>query len=129
MTNRTLTLIAGGPKTGKTSAADLMGPTEAVRHADELHPRLNWHEQSAHVASLIAGKAQGVIEGTVVPRALRKAMDRDPNMRLDHVTVRYHSTPVAERNAGQVAMGKAVQTVWNQIKPELLRRGAQIEEK
>lgn len=126
---RTLTLITGGPKTGKTHAADQMAPTQSVRHADELHPRLNWSEQSAHIAGLIAGKAQGVIEGTVVPRALRKAMQRDPGLRLDHVTVRYHSTPVAPRNAGQVSMGKAVQTVWNQIKPELKRRGAQIEER
>ena len=59
-------------------------------------------------------------------RALRKWLVRNPTSGLPADLFIQLDTQVAERAPGQVAMAKGCRTVWDQIEPVLVARGAKI---
>ncbi len=99
--------IAGAPKTGKTTLAKLI-TDRAVFHSDDLLTEgMPWSGQSADLAANMNVKeGKFVVEGMTVPRALRKGMKVD--------AVIWLNTPKVDQTKGQVTMGKAARTVFNE---------------
>ena len=64
-------------------------------------------------------------EGVATARALRKWLTQHPGERFE-VTVVLLNRAMADRAKGQDAMAKGVATVWNEIAPEVLKRGARV---
>ncbi len=118
-------VIVGGPSTGKSTLAHRLTAPERVRCTDELVGVLEWSEASAEVARWFDEPGPYVIEGVATARALRKWLRAHPTERLE-VTVVLLNKPFAQRAKGQDAMAKGVATVWNEIAPEVLQRGARV---
>lgn len=118
-----LKLIAGGPQTGKTTAA---GPL--ARHTDDMGTNREDFSRRVAVLAREIPYAQGTIEGVIVPHALREAL-KDPTRRFDGVEVEFLKAPKGPTTKGQDTMAKGIQTVWNQVKPELVKRGAKVTER
>lgn len=118
--------ITGGPKTGKTTAAkrlskDLSIP---VLHTDDYR-NLGWSHQSSQVALQMSRTDSIIIEGTTVPRALRKWLLANPTgSPCDRLMIL--DLPVGARTKGMESMAKGVDSVLLEIIPELLRRGVVI---
>lgn len=117
-------LIVGGPKTGKSTLADTLGLP--VRRADQLVGEKSWGEDSAEVARWMNEPGDMVIEGTSVVRGIRKWMAHHPDTRMEGMEVRRCATPHGYCSDGQSRMGKGVDTIWNQIRPDLVKRGATV---
>jgi len=126
----TRSIIAGGPRTGKSTLAVRASERfkRTVRHADSLVGKLNWSDSSAEVSRWLDDGDEYVIEGVTAPRALRKWLAANPDKKLD-ATVVYLRDPLHAQTDGQRSMSKAIDSVWSQIKPELLKRGASIIER
>lgn len=119
------TLIAGWPRTGKTTRANALdSATEIVRHTDDLIPSQDWSAISETV-SYWFDEDYSVIEGVAVPRALRKWLARNKSGKPCDELV-YLTMPHVSLSAGQAAMGKGCDKVFNEIKGELIRRGVKI---
>lgn len=116
--------IAGGPRAGKTTAAE--GLHGCCVHTDSLIGDLEWSEASERVSEWFDDCTVDVIEGVAVPRALRKWLDRNPTGKpVDRVI--YITGAKRTLTDGQARMSKACRTVWEQVLPELERRGVAIE--
>lgn len=119
-------IIVGGPGTGKSTLAHHPRHFAAeVKCTDELVGVLEWSEASAEVARWIDEPGPWIIEGVATARALRKWLAAHPGKRLEVVVVLL-SKPYGERTKGQEAMAKGVATVWNEIAPDVLQRGARV---
>jgi len=118
-------VIVGGPSTGKSTLAHRLKPSERVRCTDELVGVLEWSEASAEVARWLDEPGPWVIEGVATARALRKWLLANPGKPLP-CTVVLMARPLVELSKGQAAMGKGVATVWNEIAPDVLARGARV---
>ncbi len=121
-------LIAGGPRTGKTTYADRIGASAGLvaRHTDDLVGRLDWSECSAEVARWMAEDGPWLIEGVAVPRAIRKWLAAHPGDAAPADVIVWMPVPIVPRTPGQDAMAKGVETVWREVLPELRRRKAPI---
>ncbi len=120
------TIIIGPPKSGKTTLA-LSYDCEKI-HGDDFI-ELGWSEASQAVADLLGGKPEDstyVAEGVVMARALRKMLAGSP-YRKPCCKVVYLEVPYVELTKGQIAMGKGLLTVWNEIEPKLVELGVEIE--
>lgn len=115
-------VIAGGPKSGKTSLAVEMRCAGAnVSHSDTLL-ELPWSEQSLVVSRWFDELGPWVIEGVTVTRALRKWLSRNPEGKpCDRVI--YLTGSRIQLSVGQERMKKGVDTVWSEIEGELEYRG------
>ena len=112
-------IIAGGPNTGKSTVADRAGAkfNRPVRHTDSLI-KLGWSEASAEASTWFDIEGPWVIEGVAVPRALRKWLSTHRGHILEaHVILL--EEPLSPRTHGQRTMAKGVETVWNEIYPNL----------
>jgi adenylate kinase family enzyme len=122
-------LIIGGPRTGKTTLARSLGAAlgVAVYHTDKLR-RATWSEESTALAAWFGKGLPGpwICEGVLVPRGLRKWLADHAAPELPADIIYWLSVPRVECSPGQAAMGKAVSTVWHQVEPELLARGADV---
>ena len=118
-----LKLIAGGPKTGKTTSA---GPQ--AKHTDDMGTDREFFSRRVEQLAKELPWAHGVIEGVIVPHALREAL-KDPHRRFDDVEVEFLKAAKTPLTKGQATMAKGIQTVWNQVKPELVKRGAKVTER
>ncbi len=116
------TVIVGGPKTGKTTLADSLGKT--VRRTDALIGHLEWSELSEQVSHWFDEPGEWVIEGVATVRAIRKWLARDTGPFPAEIILL--TEPAVPRTPRQEAMAKGVETVWNQIKGELVERGTSI---
>lgn len=114
-------VIAGGPKTGKTTLA----AAPDARHTDDLIGTLDWSAASAEVARWFSEPGPWTIEGVACIRALRKALDTSPAKPCDRVILL--TRPHVMRTTGQEAMWKADAARWREIEPELRRRGVIID--
>jgi dephospho-CoA kinase len=119
-------LVLGGPRTGKTTlgqefASDAGLPLLSTDDTASL----DWSEASAQVAGWIDPAGEWVIEGVSAARALRKWLNRNPEVRLDAIVV-LMNRPRLELSKGQEAMRKGVATVWDEIVAEALRRGVRV---
>jgi hypothetical protein len=115
------TAITGVPRSGKTHDA---GP--GALHTDDALI-FDTKEQAMAVVGMIEMMGEGkTIEGTLVPRGLRRWLKLRPSGRpLD--VVRVKRRPVAPVGPEQVALGKGVMSVMYEIAPELRKRGVRIE--
>ncbi len=121
-------LIAGGPRTGKTTFADRIAASTGLvaRHTDDLVGRLDWSDASAEVARWMAEDGPWIIEGVAVPRAIRKWLAAHPGDAAPADVIVWLPASVVPRTPGQVAMAKGVETVWREVLPELRRRGVPV---
>ncbi len=138
------TVIAGGPRTGKSTLARQLasemglqpnsesndglgayGYGLAVRSTDELLGRKDWSESSAEVALWMDRPGPWILEGVVMPRALRKWLAAHPTgSPCDEVWyVREAKVP---QTRGQAAMHKGCDTVMAEIESALERRGVRL---
>ena len=117
--------IAGVPSSGKTTLAEALSPI--AWHTDDLID-LGWSEASEHASYWFDDTAATIIEGVSVPRALRKWLKRNPTGKpADRVI--FLCGPHTPLTKGQLSMAKGCWTVWQEIRPELVERGVEIEEK
>ena len=135
-------LIAGGPKTGKTTLSyNILRnySKSAVRtlHTDDLMLMKDWSAESQKASEWMDEPGPWIIEGVVVPRAVRKWLARNPirealagtpagSLRPCERAI-WLSTAHQSLSAGQVVMAKGCLKVWNEIEQELKRRGVEIE--
>lgn len=138
--NKFRVAIVGGPKTGKTTLSHQLadGANIAVRHTDELIP-LGWSEASETAAQWFNDDGPWVIEGVAVARALRKWLRQCDTFRstgeMENSTLTVKpcdrlivlERPWVDLSAGQLAMGKGVFTVLDEVLPELVTIGVEIE--
>jgi len=120
-------LIAGGPRVGKTYLAEKIAAALGVtpKHTDDLIATHDWSEASAEAARWIAEPGPWVVEGVAVPRAIRKWMAAHPVGKPADV-VHWGIHPREPLIPGQLAMLRGCETVFAQVREELLRRGVQI---
>jgi adenylate kinase family enzyme len=119
--------IAGVPRAGKTTRAKkiAIGVGE-LRSTDALKEVGDWSAESEIAARMFDEPSAFVMEGMVVPRALRKWLAAHPEGRpVDEVL--WMGDPKIETTKGQNAMGKGALTVMREILPELKRRGVTVE--
>ncbi len=115
-------IIAGGPRTGKTTLAMKSGGT--VLHTDDLIS-MGWSEASQFIADDWMKRQQFCIEGIATVRALRKWLEANPSGKpCDEVI--WLDIPKVSREKGQETMAKGCLKVWNEIRPELALRGVRI---
>jgi len=121
-------VLAGGPRTGKTTAADAIAARRGLvaRHTDDLIGRFKWSEDSAEVARWFDVEGPWVIEGVAAVRALRKWLEARPAGRPCDRVLWMHRAKVA-RTAGQETMAKGAATVWSGVVRELRARGVLVE--
>lgn len=121
-------LIAGGPRTGKTTEglALARGLGVGLRSTDELIPE-GWSASSLIASKWMNAPGPWVIEGVAVVRALRKWMaahHEDEPIPADLLL--WRDVALRELTPGQQALAKGVSTVMRSIVPELRRRGLVI---
>ncbi len=109
-------LITGPPGSGKSTlgeqlAAELHIPLRSTD--DVIH--LGWSNASLEVAGWLNAGSY-IIEGVAVPRALRKWQWLHPNMPPPVDKVIWLSTPWKQLSDKQIAMGKGVVTVLDEIR-------------
>lgn len=120
-------LIAGVPRAGKTTLAEWVSLKTGfcVRHTDDMADR-EWSEASLVASTWLDAPGSSIIEGTAVPRALRKWLARSSGRPCDIVV--WCGKPNVALSTGQLTMAKGCLTVWCEVLPELQRRGVRIEQ-
>jgi hypothetical protein len=108
-------VITGWPTTGKTALANQMG---GGRSTDEAIP-LGWSEASQEVSTWFDEPGPWIIEGMAVPRALRKWKERNPGSPPPIERMIYLQAPLTRLTPEQIAMGKGLDTVLDEIRPWL----------
>jgi hypothetical protein len=119
--------IAGFPRAGKTTRGKniALGVGE-LRSTDDLKKIGDWSKESEIAAAMFDEPTAFVMEGMVVPRALRKWLASHPEGKpVDELL--WMGDPKVPTHAGQDAMGKGALTVMREILPELQKRGVKVE--
>lgn len=140
-------IIAGGPRTGKTILAKMIGlpvkPADsliniyglAIRYLPGIFFRIKsiyslitrgWSEASLEASRWFDDPGPWIVEGVAAGRALRKWMESHPSGKPCDLVV-YLAHPKISRTPGQDAMAKGCDTVWKEINPHLERRGVKVE--
>lgn len=121
-------LIGGGPRCGKSTAAAAIAAALGISNvrATDTTKDMEWSEASALVARWISEPGPWIIEGVVVPRAIRKWY-KAGNTGKPADAVLWFDRPVVERTPGQDTMGKGCLTVWNEVEPVLRRAGVEVQ--
>jgi hypothetical protein len=120
-------VIAGGPRTGKTSRAEQLAAELGVpvRHTDDLISTHAWSAASDEVATWLEQPGPWIVEGVAAVRGLRKWMQRHawgPPADL----VYWGAEPVVLRSRQQQTMANGCGTIWREILPLLLSRNVQV---
>jgi hypothetical protein len=121
-------VIIGGPHVGKTTLSERLSVEHGVtnvRHSDDVK-HLGWSESSAEASKWFDEQGDWVIEGVQMARALRKWLAANPDETLDADIIILDQVFGDPLLPGQEAMRKGVHTVFRQIEPELIRRGARV---
>ncbi len=119
-------LIAGGPRSGKTTLADSLGKNLniPVCHTDDLIGQLEWSEASLAVSRWFGEPGPWIIEGVSVPRALRKWFAAQPETPAELIF--WLGAPAVPLTNRQRGMAKACETVWREVAPAVTRSGMRI---
>jgi hypothetical protein len=96
-----------------------------VRGTDEL-AKLDWSASSLAASFWFNEAGPWFCEGVTMPRALRKWLARASEHTPPADLIVYLHEPVVVRSRGQHVMALGCLTVWNEIKPDLIRRGTRI---
>ena len=115
-------VIAGGPRTGKTTLAKTFGAI--VKHTDDLID-LGWIPSGRAAAAWLDLPGPWVIEGVTAPRALRRWLKAHRRGKPCDVVLVLERAKVP-RNTGQEAMAKGCAKIMAEIAPALRRRGVRI---
>lgn len=121
-------LIAGGPRTGKTTLAAKLSKQLGipVKHTDDLIGIVDWSGASLKVAGWMSMRGPWIIEGVAAGRAIRKFMAAYPSTKpADRIL--WSNTAHVPRDYGQEAMAKGCETVWSEVLPALKRLGIHVE--
>lgn len=120
-------VIAGGPRSGKSTLAAKLNADRGYRvHDGEELVGLDWSGGSLRAAQWLDEPGPWICENVAMARALRKWLARNPTRTIPADLIIHIGFQVAARTPGQAAMAKGCQTVWEEIRPELIRRGARI---
>ena len=111
-------VIAGGPRTGKTTLAASLGLP--VLHTDDLIS-LGWVAAGAAAAKWIDQPGPWIIEGVTAPRALRRWLKRHEGKPCDLIV--FLARAEIPRTRGQEAMAKGCAKIFAEIAPILAERG------
>lgn len=120
-------IILGGPRVGKTTLSQKLKDELSIlttRHSDDLK-HLDWSESSTEAAKWFSDSGDWICEGVQMARGLRKWLQANPEKLLD-VDIIWLTRPQAELLKGQEVMAKGVRTVFEEIQPELITRGAWV---
>ncbi len=121
-------LILGGPSVGKSTLAGQMSGALGipnVRETDSLIGSLPWSDASQMASEWLDESGPWIVEGVAAVRALRKWLARTPEGQPADLVFMLR-TERAQRSRGQQSMSKGVQTIWQGIAPELIRRRVRI---
>ncbi len=124
-------MIAGVPRAGKTTlAAHVAADTGVVaRHTDDLlHERMiAWSQISETVVGWFDNPGPWIVEGVRTVHALRKWLRAHATgAPCDRVV--WLGTPRVALTKGQAAMARGCETVWREIRSEIVARGVHVEE-
>lgn len=97
--------IVGGPQVGKTTLAKTI--TDRPIHHNDDGKHIEWSKQPEYWKNAVAGQESFVIEGVQAARALRKGLQVDAVVELDH--------PWVELKKGQAAMRKGHHTIFADV--------------
>ncbi len=114
-------VLAGGPRTGKTTLARALGLP--VLHTDDLI-ELGWLAAGKAAAAWLDAPGPGVSEGVTAPRALRRWLSRHPTGAPCDLIV-FLARPTIPRTRGQETMAKGCAKIYREIRAELLGRGVE----
>lgn len=98
--------IAGVPRGGKTTLAKKYGEGRTVIHTDDSIGKGDWRERRTALIRQCAALDNFIVEGTLVPDALRKGLPVD--------VVVYIPTPRVRQTPGQAAMGRGSDTMFEE---------------
>jgi hypothetical protein len=128
-------VIAGGPRRGKSEVAKkLLGPGVTHHHGEELIDRPEWAGMtkaerwsagSELAATWLDEPGPFVAENVAMARALRKWLKAHPEGKPADVVVHLRD-PVIETVPGQESMAAGSETVWKEIRSELVIRGVRV---
>ena len=118
-------VIAGGPRSGKSTLTSKISSGYRVHDGEEL-VGFEWSPGSLRASEWLDEPGPWICENVAMARALRKWLARNPTGPAPADLVIQLGCQVAERIPGQQRMALGCLTVWEKIKPELLRRGTQI---
>lgn len=119
-------VIAGGPRAGKSTLASKLNDGRYRIHDGEELRGADWSTGSLQASSWLDEPGPWICENVAMARALRKWLARNPTRPVSADLIVHIGFQVAERVPGQAAMAKGCDTVWREIRPELMRRGARI---
>ncbi len=126
--------ICGGPRTGKSTYAsklaqelgiELFSTGKKALVATDNFMGVGWANVPRLVMERLSELDDWILEGTQATRVLRHWYRTAPEtLKLDRV--HFFEQPWVIRNGGQNAMAKGVRTIWQEVRPELIRRGIPI---
>ena len=126
--------ICGGPRTGKSTFAsklatelgiELFSTGKKALVATDNFMTVGWENVPRLVMERLLELDDWILEGTQATRVLRHWYRTDPDsLKLDLVYL--FERPWVIRNGGQNAMAKGVQTIWRDVRPELINRNVPI---
>lgn len=121
-------IIIGGPRVGKSTLSqklrDGLGISN-LRGSDDIK-HLGWSESSAEASKWFGEPGEWIIEGVQMARALRKWLAGNPGVPLDADILTLHRPFGSPLLPGQEAMSKGVETVFREIRAELIERGVRV---
>ncbi len=121
-------LITGYPKAGKSTLAAKLAKEHNLTHlctdpqglcdpgVQGTPISLKWSEQSEYVAKNWIGKENTIVEGTALPRALRKWKDLNPGKPLPCDKLILLNSSYGSLLPGQASMGKGLVTVLDELR-------------
>lgn len=126
--------ICGAPRCGKSTFASklareldspLFSTGKKALVATDNFMTVGWDNVPRLVMERLLELDDWILEGTQATRVLRYWYKTAPEtLKLDKVY--FFDQPWVPRNGGQNAMAKGVQTIWREVRPELLKRGVPI---